>query len=400
MNFLIVTPNVSLTSPDAQGVHVIEIANSLAELGHDVTVFASLSHELGYSEDSIRILTTISSGGLFSTIQREIKLIRDLYHARTHKTKVVIYIRHYLLCIFPAIFGRLLRIPVIIEVNGMYLEDREVSRAYPEIILNYPVILQFTEFLLRQIINLGFALSNGVIVVSLGLIEYLNTQHKVSINKIKHCPNGVNISNFEFLDGIQCREQLKLDLDKKYLGFIGSLTPWQGIDCVIRAFASKRKEYPDLRLLIVGSGEIEADLKKLVDELRLSSNVFLLGPVSHSKARLYTGAVDFTVAPYTLKYGQVMAGSGIKMLESLAAGRPIITSRLPGHEFIEYENLGFLADPDNVEDWIFVINKAFGINASDYLDMSARARNYAESRLSWTNTARCITSFAEIFLSD
>ena len=400
MNFLVVTPNVSLSSLDAQGVHVTEITNSLVEIGHNVYIFAASTPESNNFQNPIHFISTTSSGGVFPTLLRELNLIRDLYKTYlTQKIDVVIYIRQYLLCFFPAMLGRFVQIPVIIEVNGMYLEDRRLSKAYPDTILKFPFIFRIVEHILRLIINFGYILADGVIVVAPGLIKYLNEHHKVPLDKIKYCPNGVNIKNFQNLDDIQCRERLGLSREKKYLGFIGSLTPWQGIDCVIKALASLIDEFPDLDLLIVGDGEKGKELKLLVDKLHLSKRVFFEGAVSHSKARLFTGAVDYTVAPYTLKWprSEVMAVSGVKIPESLAAGSPIIVSKLPGLEFIENERVGYLAKPDDIAGWTEVLRSALHIDEYDYKAMSNRARLYAESNRSWIDTARCISQFVGNF---
>jgi phosphatidylinositol alpha-mannosyltransferase len=100
------------------------------------------------------------------------------------------------------------------------------------------------------------------------------------------------------------------------IGFVGRIDePRKGLDVLLDAMPYLWKERPSLRLLVVGPGELDDD--------RLDERVVLLGQVDEeTKARAYR-SVDVFVAPNT--GGESF---GIILLEAMAAGTPVVASDL------------------------------------------------------------------------
>lgn len=89
------------------------------------------------------------------------------------------------------------------------------------------------------------------------------------------------------------------------------LTPYKRVDIVIEAF---KKLGPNYRLKVFGDGH---DLKRLKNIADLASNIEFLGRVDESeKAKLYSEALAF-INPQEEDFG-------ITIIESMAAGRPVL----------------------------------------------------------------------------
>jgi phosphatidylinositol alpha-mannosyltransferase len=124
-------------------------------------------------------------------------------------------------------------------------------------------------------------------------------------------PNGVHVARYAAatpLDGWPG--------DGGALGFVGRIDePRKGLDVLLDAMPYLWKDRPTLRLLVAGPGELDDD--------RLDDRVVLLGQVDEeTKARVYR-SVDVFVAPNT--GGESF---GIILLEAMAAGAPVVASDL------------------------------------------------------------------------
>lgn len=124
-------------------------------------------------------------------------------------------------------------------------------------------------------------------------------------------------------DGAQCT-----------VGFVGSLSPWHGVDLLLEATRrvtvgaqardNLRPAGRDVRLVIVGRGAEYDTLKAQAQALGLEGIVEWRGAMSHDDAVRAMGEFDIAVLPNTLPTGAPM-----KLAEYAATGRPIIAPDLP-----------------------------------------------------------------------
>lgn len=103
--------------------------------------------------------------------------------------------------------------------------------------------------------------------------------------------------------------------------FIGRFVWYKGCDILLRAFA--RMQYRDCRLVLVGSGPLERELKRLAASLRLK-NVLFAGRVSEEEKLRQIEQCDFLVLP-SVSEAEAFA---IVQLEAMAFGKPVINTRL------------------------------------------------------------------------
>lgn len=130
-----------------------------------------------------------------------------------------------------------------------------------------------------------------------------------------------------------------------YILSVGRLETVKRHDLAIRAMAHAQGPR---RLVIVGQGTQEANLRRLAEELALGDRVAFEGAATDDRLLdLYAGALGVVYAPFDEDYGYVT-------LEAFLARKPVITARDSGGtlEFVEDGVNGFVCDPtpDGVAD--------------------------------------------------
>jgi len=155
-------------------------------------------------------------------------------------------------------------------------------------------------------------------------------------------PFGVDISTFA--PRIRCRE-----LDAVTVGTVKSLAPKYGIDLLIRSFAVVRSRATQnlmtrLRLLIVGSGPQESELRRLVNYLGLEECTTFVGRVPHSSVPAYLNQLDIYVALSRQE------SFGVAVAEASACGLPVVVSRVGGlPEVVVEGETGLIVPKEDVE---------------------------------------------------
>lgn len=123
----------------------------------------------------------------------------------------------------------------------------------------------------------------------------------------------------------------KKPIDGLNLLCVGRLTKRKGIDYVVLALEEIVKKYPGkkIHLTIVGSGNVEQELRSMVERLRLDEHVTFLGAIKHEDIPAIFRAHDiFILASVNEALSNVI-------LEAIASGLAIITTDTGAAEFID-----------------------------------------------------------------
>lgn len=104
----------------------------------------------------------------------------------------------------------------------------------------------------------------------------------------------------------------------------------------IRAFGRVIESFPDVRLVLVGDGELRGDMEALVDELRLTQRVTFLGVRDDVAALLPTADV--------FMLSSLSEGISVTLLEAMAARLPIVATQVGGNpEIVDHGRNGLLS---------------------------------------------------------
>jgi len=160
------------------------------------------------------------------------------------------------------------------------------------------------------------------------------------------------------------------------LGFIGSFYEYEGLDLLLNALPQALGQVPNLKLLLVGGGSHEAELKRLAKANNIEGNVVFTGRVPFAEVERYYDFVDIFVYPRR-KSRLTDLVTPLKPIEAMAKARVVIASDCGGHrEIVTDGRNGFLfaaGDTQALTDAIVAAVAAretwplIGKNARDYV---------------------------------
>ena len=191
----------------------------------------------------------------------------------------------------------------------------------------------------RRPIAWGLRQAASVVAVSHDLAEKI-ANLGIPASRIRHIPNGVDLSRFSLGDKFQARAALGLLADVPWLVAAGRLEPVKGYDRLLRAVA----RLENVHLLLVGDGGQRPNLERLSRELDISDRVRFVGRVGRDGLSVYYQAAD------ALVLSSHSEGWPTVIHEALACGRPVVAPAVGGiPEALADPNLGLLlasAEPD------------------------------------------------------
>ena len=156
--------------------------------------------------------------------------------------------------------------------------------------------------------------------------------------------------------------------DGPVVGYVGAIADWFDVDLVVQAAVSK----PAVTFVLVGSTAFcdTAPLKKL-------QNVRLVGEVAYSEVPGYVHAFDCCFIPFQLTE-LIKATNPVKVYEYLAAGKPVVSTKLPELEPIS--DLVHLAE--SADEFVSLIDLALEESTDESL--ADKRANWA-SQHDWSN---------------
>jgi UDP-glucose:(heptosyl)LPS alpha-1,3-glucosyltransferase len=170
------------------------------------------------------------------------------------------------------------------------------------------------------------------------IVKYYGTDPSL----IEVVPNGVTLPTIDRSnEGMTSRKrQWGLSGSEKTLLFVGNEFARKGLRVVLEAIA--QVDVRDLRLLVAGNAN-PAPYRRLADSLGITGKVTFLGTVRNPEELF--GAADLFVLP------ALYEPFGMVVIEAMAAGVPVITSRICGavEGMIHGHHGIFLDDPSSVE---------------------------------------------------
>ena len=131
---------------------------------------------------------------------------------------------------------------------------------------------------------------------------------------------------------------------------VGRLTEKKRPDLSIRAFARVAAAHPDAHLTIIGDGELLPDVRQLIDRLRLTDRISLLGAQPPPRVRTALQQADVFVQHSMTAATGDMEGWPVAIAEAAASGLPVVATRhasIP--EQVIHETSGLLCDEGDWE---------------------------------------------------
>lgn len=153
-------------------------------------------------------------------------------------------------------------------------------------------------------------------------------------------PSGIDLDRFRRLDrgARQKSDVFDCPPDAFVVGSVGWLTDIKGHRYLVEAVARLIQEFPQLQLVIVGSGGLGPSLERLAAELGIPRVLHLVG--HRADVEVCLSAMDLFVLP------SLNEGMGRALVEAMAAGLPVIATKVGGvPALIDHDRTGLLVPP-------------------------------------------------------
>lgn len=286
----------------------------------------------------------------------------------------------------PALWvGRRRKIPVVYEMRASW-EDAAVDHGTTsEGSLRYRVSRGLESFALRH--------ADQVTTICEGLRGDIRVRG-VPDERITVIPNAVDVAAFQFGAAPDPALRASLGLESKtVLGFAGSFYGYEGLNLLIEATRRLVPVYPDLRVLLVGGGPQEENLKAQVERLGLGDRVIFTGRVPHSQVQRYYELIDVLAYP-RLPIRLTELVTPLKPLEAMAQGRMFVASDVGGHkELIRHGETGFLFRAGDADALAAAISDVL-TRREVWPQVQAQARQFVEVERTWENS---VARYREVY---
>ncbi|HZR04066.1 MAG TPA: TIGR04063 family PEP-CTERM/XrtA system glycosyltransferase [Burkholderiales bacterium] len=205
----------------------------------------------------------------------------------------------------------------------------------------------------------------------------------VPADKVTVIPNAVDIDAFKLSEEPDPILKQRLGLnDKVVVGFIGSFYAYEGLGLLLRAAPLMLRRVPNLKLLLVGGGPQEAELRALAAELDVADQVIFTGRVPHDQVGLYYDLIDVLAYP-RLSMRLTDLVTPLKPLECMAQGRLLVASDVGGHrELIQDDKTGLLFTAGSTESLARRIIDLIE-QPQRWAELRTNARRFVETERTW-----------------
>lgn len=195
---------------------------------------------------------------------------------------------------------------------------------------------------------------------------------------IKVIPFGVDVDFFKRID------KRPANPEPLNISFIKHLKVKYGPDILIKAFASLKPAESGLKLIMAGEGEMEGELKALVNSSGINDSVEFTGRLTMNEVRDVLERTDIFVQPSVYQ----SESFGVAAVEAQTMEIPVIATRVGGvPEVVKDGVTGFLVDAGNID---ALASKMATLAAEPALrlKLGEAGREYVLQKYDWRENAK------------
>ncbi len=236
-------------------------------------------------------------------------------------------------------------------------------------------VMKFPQknFINKAVLSNNLKQADLICATSNTIKEYLK---QVTSKEVSVIPFGVDVETFS-------KKEVNTIFDKNdfVFGSIKGLEEIYNIDVMIKAFKNLKQKFPDrkIKLLIIGVGTQDKNLRDLTSELNISNDVIFTGRVPFEEIANYFNMLDVLVNISNYE------SFGVSVIEAMACQKPVIATNTGGlKEIIENEEFGALVEVGNVEQTALAMEK-YMLNDELRLSTGVKARQKVVEKYNWKN---------------
>jgi glycosyltransferase involved in cell wall biosynthesis len=203
------------------------------------------------------------------------------------------------------------------------------------------------------------------------------------LETLYHGLDPAALRRWQSTDGV--RAELGVPQDAPVFGTVANFRPQKAHADLVRAALRVREVVPTARLVLVGQGPRERDVRRQVHELGLEDMVVFAG--QRDDAPRVANSFDVFVLPSRYE------GLAIALLEAMALGRPVVVTAVGGlSELVEDGTHGLVVPPGNPE----VLAKAIVSLLLD-ADLRKRLGDAAHQRAAEFDIRKAVTRVEQVY---
>jgi len=348
-----------IPSKTANSIHVMKMAQAIARLGYDVTLFAK-NNNTNSNINPINNYEFYNVENIFSLqlIKVRVKLGNGIYYAIcvilkllfSSRKKSLVYGRDF----YSVALAGLLGFKTIFESHSFY---KSRKRSFIEHVI-------FNNKRFQKLVVISNSLKH----------TYIENFPKLKNIEVHH--DGADIENKPVIDLKWYGRK-----DKLQVGYVGHLYPGRGIDIIIKC----SEVISDYDFNIIGGND--SDIEFWSKTFR--PNVFFHGFKQQSEIPSIMKKCDILLMPYQTEVGvadsalsTVQWMSPMKLFEYMASNRVIISSDLPVLREVLNDNNSILVNPSDIDEWVNALKILSDSKIRQKL--ASRALNDLTSKYTWS----------------
>lgn len=221
-------------------------------------------------------------------------------------------------------------------------------------------------------------LTDAVTAVSRTVADSQIAAKSIFARKVSVIENGIDFGRFttpppETLSAL--RQRFGIGPRDRVLLCVGRLVPEKNHALLLRVFARVHEREPEAKLLLVGGGALEPELRALVAELGLVERVIFAGTVSP------VGPMFFLAEMFVL--ASWLEGLPLVVLEAMAAACPMVLTAVGGiPEVVEDGRTGLLVPPNDENALAGALLRMLAASPMQRQEIAEAARQHARRRFS------------------
>lgn len=359
----------------AGAVHTWEVACNLVEFGHRVTLL-SLRGEGQRSRETLKGVEIIRLPQRLLGVKVPLLAFPAL-PLLLRKNFDVVMERYITAGGLGGIYSILTGTPLVLEVNSPHVE---------EIIYRWRIKITPLKALLRGWVNWQFRRASASIAIVPTAVPHFARDRVVvnywGANHVRFSPHLREGETAQELRGNYRLEGRFLVL------FVGSFRPWQGAKDLPEIIEETGKLIPEVLFVLVGGGDEEGDLMRLLHVEGLGRWVLYLGRQPHELMPHLMALADVGLAPFNTAYYPPLERFGFfwapsKLMEYLASGLAVVSADYSTlRDILGEGKRGILVTPGDAKSYARAILQLK--ERPKYADsLGDEARAYIESEQSW-----------------
>lgn len=202
-------------------------------------------------------------------------------------------------------------------------------------------------------------------------------------NPIAYIENGIQ-EKYLLVKGNadRFRKQYGIADNKRILFFLSRISPKKGLIMLVNAINSIREDFSGWQLIIAGVDEFnhKKDVESLIKQLDLEDKITIIGSLfDEAKNDAFAASELFILPSYS-------EGSPMVVLDSLAAGVPVITTKASSWNDLTEYNCGWWTDI-NTFSISNAVREAVALSKKDLKEMGENGRKLISARYTWQELA-------------